>query len=308
MKELRDLEPDFWRAPSAHNTQPWLLRYHKHEVEIGWDPARALPVSDPTGRDLRLGLGAFVETCLIVCASAGLRVGFRSDPGPLRAGFLHGTAEPYRTPFTTTDVRARGANRGAYEAGRLPAEVMDRLAEHANLVRVPCRELAGLLFAADLHQFGDPEVTRELREWLRLTPRHPRYLLDGLTDQALSLGAGEALGLRASLALYPALRRLGLPKLLAGAGRGLLDYDGDVLVLVGDPGDQLEQGRALMRTWLTLSGLGYTTHPLSQIIDCAGTRRALADRLDAKDPDSLLHLARAGKPKAPAVRSARVRT
>ncbi|MFI6603409.1 hypothetical protein ACIBHX_44845 [Nonomuraea sp. NPDC050536] len=308
MKELRDLEPDFWRAPSAHNTQPWVLNYGQDEVEVSWDPARALPISDPTGRDLRLGLGAFVETCLIVCRDAGLSVGFRHDSEPARVGFLHRVAGPYETDFTTADVRARGANRGGYEPGRLPVEVMDRLAEHANLVRVPCRDLADLLFAADLHQFGDPDVTRELREWLRLTPRHPRYLLDGLTDKALSLGTGEALGLRASLALYPALRRLGLPRVLAGAGRGLLDYDGDVLVLVGDPGEQVEQGRALMRTWLTLSGLGYTTHPLSQVIDCAETRRVLADRLDVEDPDSLLHFARVGKPKAPAVRSARVRT
>jgi hypothetical protein len=54
---LRALEPDFWRAPSAHNTQPWVLRYHDTSAEIGWDPACTLPAGDPTGRDLRLSLG-----------------------------------------------------------------------------------------------------------------------------------------------------------------------------------------------------------------------------------------------------------
>src|SRR5215470_8587014 len=33
--ELRELEPDFWRAPSAHNTQPWVLRYGDTAAEIG---------------------------------------------------------------------------------------------------------------------------------------------------------------------------------------------------------------------------------------------------------------------------------
>ncbi|NRQ40155.1 hypothetical protein HII36_51280 [Nonomuraea sp. NN258] len=306
MNELRALEPDFWRAPSAHNTQPWTLTYTGDEAAVGWDPARALPISDPTGRDLRLGLGAFVECCLIVCADAGLAVGFTPDPGPGRVGVLRRADEPYETRFTTADVRARGANRGAYHPGRLPD---DLLASLAGTRRLACADLADLLFLADLGQFGDPEVTRELRDWMRLTPRHPRYRLDGLTDRALALGPAEAAGLRASLALYPALRRLGLPRLLAAAGRGLLDYDGDVLVLVGssDADEQVEQGRLLMRHWLTLSGLGYTTHPLSQIIDWAPTRAVLADRLGVPDPAALLHIARVGRPRAPAVRSSRIR-
>ncbi|MGN9844586.1 hypothetical protein ACTMTI_41310 [Nonomuraea sp. H19] len=305
MNELRALEPDFWRAPSAHNTQPWTLTYAGDGAAVGWDPSRALPVSDPTGRDLRLSLGAFVECCLIVCADAGLRIAFRPDPGPLRVGFLYAAAEPYRTPFTTADVRARAANRGEYHPGRLPDEVASAL---DGMRRMPCRDLADLLHAADLNQFGDPEVTRELAAWLRLTRRHRRYLLDGLTDRALALSRAKALGLRASLALYPALRPLGLPRLLAGAARGLLDYDGDVLVLAGAVGEEVELGRVLMRHWLTLSRLGYTTHPLSQIIDCDGTREALARRLGVAEPPTLQHVARVGRPKTPAPPSARTRT
>ncbi|MEU0572747.1 hypothetical protein ABZ297_46090, partial [Nonomuraea sp. NPDC005983] len=203
------------------------------------------------------------------------------------------------------DVRARGSNRGGYHPGRLPAEVADRL---TGVRRLPCRDLAGLLHAADLSQFRDPDVTRELRDWLRLTPRHPRYRLDGLTDQALALSGTKAFGLRASLALYPALRGLGLPKALAAAARGLLDYDGDVLVLIGPVAEQVEAGRVLMRNWLTLSGLGYSAHPISQVIDCAETRQALADRLGVADPLTLLHVARVGRPKVAAAPSARTRT
>ncbi|KAB8195364.1 nitroreductase [Nonomuraea phyllanthi] len=301
---LRALEPDFWRAPSAHNTQPWTLTYAGDEAVIGWDPSRALPISDPTGRDLRLSLGAFVECCLIVCADAGLSVGFRPDPGPGRAGVLHAAARPYATPFRTADVRDRGTNRGAYHPGRLPDGLV---AELAGVRRLACRDLADLLYAADLHQFADRDVTRELRAWLRLTRRHRRYLLDGLTDRALALGRAEAAGLRASLALYPALRPLGLPRALAAASRGLLDHDGDVLVLVGPVEDELGMGRVLMRHWLTLSRHGYAAHPLSQIIDCDPTRRELAGRLGIADPRTLLHVARVGRPVAPAARSARTR-
>ncbi|NUR84667.1 MAG: hypothetical protein HOY71_11335 [Nonomuraea sp.] len=274
------------------------MHYGQDEVEVAWDPARALPVSDPTGRDLRLGLGAFVETCLIVCASAGFSIGFRPDPGPRRVGFLHRTAEPYETAFTVEDVRQRGSNRGAYEPGRLPEELVERLGVH----RVGCADVADLLYVADLHQFGDDAVSGELREWLRLSPRHPRYLQDGLTDRALALSRAKAIGLAVALSWRP------LRKLAAVGGKGLLDYDGDVFVLAGSVEDQVEHGRALMRLWLTLAGLGYTTHPLSQVIDCADTRRILAVRLGVDDPETLLHIARVGRPKAPAAPSARLRT
>jgi hypothetical protein len=319
VEALRELEPDFWRAPSAHNTQPWVLRYgpagYQGAVEVGWDPACALPDSDPTGRDLRLSLGAFVECCLVVCAGAGLAVDFVPDYSEpdRRAGRLVAGAG-HATPFGVEDVRRRACNRAAYEPGRLPDEIfaeLDGLAAEAGgrLVHVPCRELIGLLWAADRHQFGTPSVVRELRAWLRLTPRHPDYHRDGLTDRALALRRFEAAGLRAALASYPVLRRLGLPRLLAGASRGLLDYDGSVLVLVGPAGcdaeGQLELGRALMRQWLTLSGHGYATHPLSQIIDSAAGRADLARLLAVDDPSRLLNVVRVGRPAAPGVRSAR---
>lgn len=315
---MRALEPDFWRAPSAHNTQPWVLRYQPGRVEIGWDPACALPVSDPTGRDLRLTLGAFTETCLIVCADAGLAVGFQADfsEPERRIGHLVAADGPYATPFTRADVRARRCGRLRYEPGRLAEAVADRLAELAagaggQALRLPCRTLSAPLRAADRHMFGTPPIARELREWLRLTPRDPRYDLDGLTDKALGLSRGEALGLRVALSrrAYPVLRRLGLARLLAASARGLLDYDGDVLVLVAPPGcgpaGQVEFGRVLMRQWLALAGQGHTIHPLSQIIDAPATRETVARLLGVDDPTRLLNLVRVGRPSAPPPESAR---
>ena len=111
--DFRELEPVAQRAPSAHNTQPWTLTYGADHVDIGWDPACALPVSDPTRRDLFLGLGAFVETCLIAAADTGLRVvadGLRLVPA----------ATAYDTPFTVTDLEERRCARGRYEPGEVP--------------------------------------------------------------------------------------------------------------------------------------------------------------------------------------------
>lgn len=74
------------RAPSAHNMQPWLVVHGpgadgRGEILIGADPARSLPGSDPTGRDLALSIGTLVESHLIAATEAGLAVKAVTEPG-----------------------------------------------------------------------------------------------------------------------------------------------------------------------------------------------------------------------------------
>ncbi|AGZ41393.1 nitroreductase [Actinoplanes friuliensis] len=287
VEEFRAHEAIYRRAPSAHNTQPWTLEYRADEIVIGIDPARALPGSDPGGRDLRLGLGAFVETCLIVAADAGLSVTYDSRR-------LLAAPSPYVTPFTAADVSARRVARGAYRPG-----VVSTAGLEPGLVHVPSRDLADDLAVADRWMFSTPRVALELRDWLRLDPGDPRYRLDGLTDRALELSRGEARVLASALRAYPVTRRLGLAALLAASGRNLLRYDGSVLVLTGDV--SLDAGRRLLRTWLTLGRSGLAVHPLSQLLDCPATAARLAARVGATP----LAVFRVGVPLHEPVRSAR---
>jgi len=284
--DFRELEPVIQRAPSAHNTQPWTLTYGADHIDVGWDPACALPVSDPTRRDLFLGLGAFVETCLVAAADTGLRVaadGLRLVAAP--AG--------YDTPFTVTDLEERRCARGRYVDEPLPDVALE-----PGLVRLPAGAVAPLLPRADRWMFGSAPVTAELREWLRLTRRHPRYGADGLTGRALALSTVEAAGLRIAVSrpVHAVGRRLGLPALLAAAST----VDGTVFVLVGD--DLVAAGRRLMRTWLALGRHGIAVHPLSQLLDCAETARELAGMVDGTP----LAVFRAGRPVSPPPRSARL--
>ncbi|MEO6083892.1 MAG: hypothetical protein ABIQ18_12395 [Umezawaea sp.] len=45
-------------APSVCNSQPWRFRLLPDWIELHADPDRALPVTDPAGRELRLSCGA----------------------------------------------------------------------------------------------------------------------------------------------------------------------------------------------------------------------------------------------------------
>jgi hypothetical protein len=288
-----------------------VLRYADDAVDLHWDPARSLPDSDPTRRDLFLSLGAFIETCLIVLADAGLpvQVEVAVDRSSLRAARFVPAPSVYDTPFTTDAVRRRGCARGGYQPGTLDPGLLRALG--GDLRQVPARDLIGPLARADRWMFGTPAVVAELRSWMRLSPKHPRYTLDGLTDKAMAMSRVEAAGLAALIGprAYRVTRRLGGPTLLAAASKGLLRYDGTVLVLVGSavtPESVLEHGRELLRAWLTLSEAGLAVHPLSQLLDCAATGAALADRLGLAPDESPLAVFRTGRPLQPAPRSARI--
>jgi hypothetical protein len=312
--ELRRVEATCRRAPSAHNTQPWVLRYADDAVAVHWDPAHCLPAADPTRRDLFLSLGAFVETCLIVAADARLRVqaNVAVHEAEHRVARLVPAQTLYPTPFSSTAVERRRCARGRYAPGQLAPATITKLGVHgADLRHLRCRPLSAPLATADRWLFRTPAVVGELRQWLRLSPGHVRYHLDGLTDRALELSRVQAAGLAALIAprAYAVGRRLGVPALLAATSRGLIRYDGSVLVLVGratTPESLVRHGRALMRVWLALSEDDLAVHPLSQILDCAAASRQLHALLELAPDESALAVFRVGRPMREPTRSARV--
>ncbi|WP_024329972.1 hypothetical protein [Thioalkalivibrio sp. ALR17-21] len=58
-------------APSSHNTQPWRFRVDRAGVEVWTDPARSLPVNDPTGRERIISCGCAVLNLRAAAAADG---------------------------------------------------------------------------------------------------------------------------------------------------------------------------------------------------------------------------------------------
>ncbi|SDW79502.1 Acg family FMN-binding oxidoreductase [Roseicitreum antarcticum] len=62
-------------APNPHNLQPWVAELVGADtVRIYRDPARALPQTDPFGRQLTIGMGCFVELFRIAASARGFSV------------------------------------------------------------------------------------------------------------------------------------------------------------------------------------------------------------------------------------------
>jgi len=301
---------DVWgRAPSAHNTQPGLVVADGDSLRVGWDDDRRLHVGDPTRRDLMLSLGAVVEALVITSAELGhaVDVSWDVEVAARSAATLTRIDGTPATMWSVADVTERRTARSAYEAPFVDDAKVAQVAAHAGarLDIFPPDLVARLLAAADRWTFDGPGVA-ELATWLRLSPRHPRYLEDGLSDRAMELTRLQAVGLRLALRrpVLAVLRRTGGTRLLAATAtaRPL----GTVVALAGperlDPADVAEHGRTLFRLWLAAGRAGLSCHPLSQLLDCPTTASALPVRAG----EQVLAVFRLGRPRRQAPRSARL--
>lgn len=309
------------RAPSAHNTQPWLVTVDDGgagvaRLRVGWDERRHLTHGDPTRRDLMLGLGALVQSLVTVAADLGhtLEVAWDVDVDARAAAVLRrvGPSEPQGPGrWHGADLLARRTARCAYRepwvTGGQVAEVAAAadLPESAELALIDPAWVERCLPVADRWGLEGP-AAEELAEWLRLTPRHPRYTADGLSDEALGLSRLEALGLRTATTrpVRRLLSRTGAVRLLAAAAtaRPL----GTVVALTAPPGQPLSElgrlGEGLLRVWLAAADRGWSAHPLSVLIDCPQTRTAWPAQ-GGRTPYAVFRL---GRPTRPAPASARL--
>ena len=310
LKDLKQYETYFYRAPSAHNTQPWALTYGQETIELGFDEKRALPDGDPTNRDLLLSLGAFVETVLIVASHFKQDLEFIADIDLAKhhIGSFKKSIQSYKTPFTLGDVEKRQTSRLIYKKDRIDPKAVEALRVQSNGLDIHILEstsLIDLFKESDYYVFHHIPVLKELRQWLRLSKSDPRYVKDGLNAECLNLDGVQSFIFNWILKSleFGYGQRLKLDQLLTMSSLDVLKNRCDVMVLTGKNNGEasvLEAGRSLQRIWLDLARKGYFTHPLSQIIDCPKTYAMLASRMALKDKDQIFSVFRVGSSSLPA--------
>lgn len=176
------------RAPSSHNTQPWLFERADGGLRLYADRTRALPVNDPEDRELTMSCGAALMTLRVAAAAqgAGTEVTLLpegEDSDLLATVAFGGAADPARAALAPA-IAARHTHRGDFAAASVDAEIVERLeaaaeAEGAHLAPVDSDSLraalADLVAEGDATQWADPRWRRELAMWM-----HPRRMGDGL--------------------------------------------------------------------------------------------------------------------------------
>ena len=294
------------RAPSIHNTQPWLFTASADALEVRTDPERALHVLDPAGRQRIISCGVAVEFSLVALRAAGFSAEAELLPDAGDEDHL-ATVRVTGTQEASDDDRAlaaaiqeRHTERAAFEPRALPAGLVDRLQHDAAGYGVWVKpiteseeEVATVLLvsrAEELEQ-GEPAYLAELEQWLRTDPGAP----DGVPVGAVP---GEDPATRPSNWLIrdfvvgsrgPARPAAGDP----AAPPPPVERPAELLkgTMNDDRRAGIEAGRSLGRLLLRVTDVGVVASPLTQALDWPATRRQLTTRLSlVGHPQMLLRL------------------
>src|ERR1700761_5642220 len=96
------------RAPSVHNTQPWLWRVAENRVHLYSNLSLQLPSTDPDCRDLMISCGIALNHCAAAFAAGGWHEKARRFPDPAHSSPLAAIElEPY--PATEVDIALAAA-------------------------------------------------------------------------------------------------------------------------------------------------------------------------------------------------------
>ncbi len=283
-------------APNPHNRQPWFADLRREgEISLMLDKDRLLPETDPFGRQIIVGCGAFIELAVIAATERGLRVDVQAFPdGAPAADQLPGAVRVARLVLTPqsglprdplfAQIFTRHTNKGAYDAKRQlePAQwqqltdTIQRAGLLGGAVTEPAamNKVRALTRASYEIESTTPRTWLESARLLRIGPDEIAQHRDGISINAAMPRLLTALGMFDRMAV-PVRGSSGYERVMArwlpfetasgylwlasrgGAGEG---------VRGGARFSQLASGRAYVRTQLQARAQGVDMHPLSQAL------------------------------------------
>jgi len=178
------------KAPSGHNTQPWLFKIADGEIDIIPDFTKSLPVVDPNHRELFVSLGCAAENLCIAAAHKGYesRVAVTNE-GVIRvllAKQSHDVASPL-----FAQIPLRQTNRSRYDGKIIPEDSIALLknvaAEPSIAVHfykngsLPYAAITEMVYAGNHLQMHNKAFKEELQLWMRYNKKHQDATKDGLS-------------------------------------------------------------------------------------------------------------------------------
>ena len=304
------------RAPSACNEQPARWRLQGDVVELLEDPSRRMPACDPSGRALRLALGAAWEGTRIALSARGLRfdrevlAAVPDEHGVVARGRV---VDGGMRDLLSDVVMHRATWRGPLSP--VPSHVLGDLAADleplgAVLIQNPeiLAEAARVIDDATVVQALRPSAIEELTSWLRLSLDHPGWSRDGLNADALLLSPWAAW-------LRRRLLRRGVLSRLQAAGQGhrvfgdaarVLTASGMVALLARTDEMEVLTGARLYRSWLTVQSAGLCACPMGALTEDPALVTSFSKALGLPSGWRLVHLWRVGLAPGPVPLAARL--
>jgi hypothetical protein len=275
-------------APNPHNRQPWIADLRREgEINLICDGERLLPQTDPFGRQIVIGCGAFIELAIIAGAERGYRV--RVEPFP------SGEPGPRELPANRVVARLVIERDTSLAKDALFAQIHRRhtnknLFDNSRLVPAPAwaawqRSATDLgLLAGAVTEAGPMAQVRQITR--------ASYEIESVTDRTwlesarlMRIGPDEIEKNRDGISMMGTMPRLmsaiGLFDRFETPKPGTTNFNrvmdrwnvfetGSGYFWVASPGSsrglQLAVGRAYVRAHLQATAAGVDMHPLSQAL------------------------------------------
>jgi hypothetical protein len=285
-----DLVEQARRAPSPHNTQPWLVEaLDEQRATVYTRAERLLPVEDPDYAFLTCGVGIFVEALRVAAAARGAEL--RDElVGPAGEDALVARLE--LTEATTRDdealvqLRRRRTSRLPYDGRPVPEDVLATLVAEASGFGHAFRASADPAFvrwvvelnAATLfYDLAEDDRRAEIRHWTRTSEGEARAKADGFSPRCMGF---NGLLIRAFFdhhrlvrPVEPLLRRVYLRQTRGTATVGW------VAGPWGSPQQWYDAGRMLLRLWLAATRHRVVLQPFGSVITNPTAHARLEERI-----------------------------
>ena len=111
------------KAPSGHNTQPWLFRINENDIQIQPNFDKSLPVVDPDNRELFISLGCATENLRIAASQKGYKTDLNiSKEGWITVSLTKDKSIDADTLFSRIAIRQ--TNRSVYTGQIIPLDII----------------------------------------------------------------------------------------------------------------------------------------------------------------------------------------
>jgi hypothetical protein len=321
-------------APNPHNRQPWIADLKRDgEITLICDGDRLLPETDPFGRQILVGCGAFIELAVLAAAERGCSVAVDTFPAgePALTQLPKGAVVAKLTVKQDASIKPdslfafilkRHTNKAAYDMQRPVSDANWKLLTSSSTIPNAGLKTGFVKDSATLQKMV--VLTRESYE-IELTTANTH--LESM--RLLRIGPDEISKHRDGISVNGLIPRMltaaGMFDRMAVPKKGDSNYGrmmerwqpfetGSGYLWIASTGNtrklQIAAGRAYVRTHLTATSLGIDMHPLSQALqEFKEVRKPYEDmhRLLGFDPSSttLQMLARVGYGVKPAEASPR---
>jgi hypothetical protein len=194
------------KAPSGHNTQPWIFVREESAICIRPDFSRVLPVADPENRELFISLGCAAETAMIAARfygfNAELDIDLLEKQGEIK--IILSKNEKLEEPALFSFINARQTTRNQFSDNPVSDDDLIQLKQivaesgihmEFNTGQDNINKFLPYIIEANTLQMSNPDFKNELKQWFRFSEKEAMLKKDGLYAACIGMPSlGKTIG------------------------------------------------------------------------------------------------------------------